>query len=232
MTVGALIQQPVQVARDPETGGLGRLRGYARVLRAEGLDPAQFDDFVQLAKAEAKRGPREPLAELIDELLADPRLHGLVIDGHLRVRSKLLEVQQELGFPWALQIAPEDLALLSPPNEHVGFRTATFLVALVAAGLDGCLGVAAAHEARLWPFFLVGAAHAVITMFAAFIFDSKKLLRVLGWMWLCGPAFTWWLMETSTDFDRVLILPAGLIVAFPSMLTAWLALGLSGKAPE
>jgi hypothetical protein len=207
-----------------------QVRAYARTLREDGLDEGQFQRFIFLAKEEAVASPTE-IAQLVEELLQDDRLTVMMV-GEVRVRARLLEVQQALGFPWALQIDPGDLVLLKPPETHVGFRWVTVIAALLTALFDGCFAMIAQHEAAIALFFIVGLLHALFVAGAAVSFASKKHLRALGWMWLCGPAFTAALMAVSHDRESVALGVVGLAFAFPSMVTACLALGLSRKAPE
>ncbi len=212
--------------------GLARLRRYAETLRTDGLDQAQFEEFISLARQEAKARPGPELARFVDELLEDDRLRHVVIAGQVRVRARLLEVQQLLGFPWALQIAPEDLVLIAAAPTHGGFRGVTGFVAVLSACFNAVFLAATLRETPLALFFFTGLAPAIATLFAAYSFSSRRLLRTLGWLWLLGPAFTAWALRWFSSGDAASVALVGMGFAFPSMLTAWLALGLSGKAPE
>lgn len=230
--MNALNQQPFRVAPESAPSRLERLRLYADTLRTDGLDSGQFHTFIELAKAEAGDAPGPELAQLIDELLADPKLKGMVIAGHLVVRPKLLELQQALGFPWALQIDPDDLALLKPVDQATGLRAVTLLVALFSGLFNGAFAAMLTREPKIAAFFAVGLVHALVTLASTITFGTRKRLRILGWMWLCGPAFTAGTMAFARLKDWTGIAAFGLVMALPAMVTAWLALGLSRKAPE
>ncbi|MFT3841306.1 MAG: hypothetical protein QM723_30220 [Myxococcaceae bacterium] len=205
---------------------------YAETLRTDGLDSGQFHTFYELAKAEAKDAPGPELAELLDGLLTDPRLVGRVIAGHLVVRPKLLELQQALGFPWALQIDPEDLALLHPPDPQTGLRAAAMLMSLVSTLFNGGFAAMTWREPPIALFFAVGLGHALTVLVSAATHRTRKRLRVLGWMWLLGPLFTLGTMVVAGRHEWQSVAGLGLTFALPAMATAWLALGLSRKAPE
>lgn len=91
----------------------------------------------QLDALAAGGGSRE-VADLLEQLLESGRLAGLEDSGGRSCRAAATEALTRLGFPYALEVRPEDLAFLRGQHEAQGFpwvptAAGTLLVAGLAA---------------------------------------------------------------------------------------------------
>jgi hypothetical protein len=193
---------------------------------AGGETPAQVDLFAAALRTAVEKR-RATLAPALSALLERTDLaHLRMTDGHL-LRSVLLAAQQQLGFPWALEIAPEDLDLLQAPPRHLRLRGAIVATALGSSawGLWLVLLVAGT-EARgglaLGAAFGLSVAYAVAAAVEAVAFRSAKRLLRVARAWILAPAFLlggWLVIDRANPFGMLMV--AALFSA-PSMLTAGL----------
>jgi len=221
---------------------LSDLRARARQLADGALDGEACAAVVRQLERDVALSPGPELGALLQELLDDPRLRLRSLPGGQPLRLRLLQAQQALGFPWALEVAPEDLALL--PRAEVpryGGRALLFLASAFSFLWNGALarlvdgetlvtGHAPWEQAPL--FFLLAAIHAGATLLLALSFRPRWLLQASAWLGLLAPLFA--LQATlRSGFDQ---LGGNLLVAavavLPTTLTALGALRLSRDARE
>jgi hypothetical protein len=196
------------------------------------------------------RWPGEQVQSLLRRLLDEPGLCAREVSPGQTLRRTFLSVQQTLGFPWALELSPEDLAILSPPPAEARspvLRTLTFLSALVSAMWSGwvvfmSLAILSGNNfewvvAAGFAFASLGVAHSVAAMSTVVSIRSTtaavERLKRLGACFLLGPLAGLAVSAAGRDISMMAI---GLIFAAPSMVTAALcgatAWGLSSSAGE
>lgn len=186
-------------------------------------------------QALALRHPTAQTHGLLNQLL-----DGNTLDDHLDARgvscrAAVVAAQVSLGYPWALEVAPEDLELLreSASGRRGGIsRWATFVSALASFAWSAGVAVSMLSELHrerelllLGPFAL-GAAHAVgaLVVSAATPADrpaedrrrAARWYSALGWMGLVGPLFSG-IAALALTPD---VFWVGMFCASPAMLTA------------
>ncbi len=189
----------VAAAAPPEDDPLARVRAQTAQLLEGTLD---FDaSAVLLRRLEewATRTPGPEVASLLRGLLDDPRLAGRTWSGE-PLRARLLRAQQALGYPWALEISPDDLALLPRRGDpRYGARAALLALATLAllwnASLahlsDSVFGGPARETWAVLPlFFMLAIVHAGVSMVLAISFRPQWLMRTVGWLGLFAPLLT------------------------------------------
>jgi len=234
MTVNALTHEsaaaPVENDADFRT-----LADEAKRLRLGKLSDQEASEFVSSVRAAASKRPSEALARLIGSLLSEAAL-TLDTERGRKLRGGLVQAQLALGFPWALEMAPEDLALAHPkPARFLGGRIALGFFATLSVAWNGAWGVGTLsdwnHEGLVPLYFIVGALHAMVSWYAAAGLRSRRLYRCLGLLVLCGPAFSVLQMLRVMPHQSGETLVLGLIFAVPAMLTALVSLVISAAMP-
>ncbi len=133
-------EAPVAVADDSASAELellAELEAHAGRLR-EGRSPArEADELARAARALSAGFPGERTARRIAALLEERALASVPGSDGQPLRRALVEAQAALGFPWALEIEPDDLALLPREPER-------FLPQAVLTGSYVLLGLTAA----------------------------------------------------------------------------------------
>lgn len=216
----------------------------SEVLEATDLDASQAaaDQLREALFAMVDEWPAERVQPLVRALLDDPLL-GERLDGRgHRLRVAFVSAQQALGFPFALEVEPEDLALMRPRAPLV--RRGDLASALVfVAGAGATLwnvallftvlpvigsGLELSAPSVGGAFLGAGVAHALVAMRTvargrrADRVAIRRTLRQLAWAALLGPlgALSVALADARLD-GRPLILE-GLVAALPSMTVALL----------
>jgi MFS family permease len=184
------------------------------------------------------------LAQLVPSAQSGTLLHRLLDDGSLDTcfdldgmpcRVALVSALVGLGYPWALEVSPEDLQLLRRETGRRRFRglksrLATALSALASAGW-GLLWLMNLGRGASWLHvpFAVGLVHGLAALVVAALASPTRSpaergrvalgYGVLGWAVLCGPLFS--------AIAGIALAPGwtnafwlGMAFASPSMLTA------------
>lgn len=186
------------------------------------------------------RWPGAQVQALLQRLLDDPALGEHPDEAGDPLRRTLVGTQQRLGFPWALEVHPDDLAHLAlrPARARRGLavRALTFfsgalalvwnalLLWLMAGALGGGPDPGLVIVAKV--FAAVGIAHALAAMVAAAKADQPprrmglRWLRRLAWSGLLGPAVALG-AAAVVELDKAgPALLVSLLCAGPSMLVA------------
>ncbi len=217
-------------------GDLASVREDVALLLSGKMPDAELGGFLERLDELAAREPSPELARLISELLDHPWLGQRPLDGQ-PVRRRLLRAQQALGFPWALEVKPEDLQLLSSDPASllsVGARVSVAVAAAVSVlwsapvlllMVDG-LEYGARPEHSLLPvisLFLLTLLNGLASLVAAFKRQARPWLRWLGRTWVAGALLTLLMAALESGGFPAVGLATG-IAALPLMTTSWLAL--------
>ncbi len=148
----------------------------------------------------------EHCAHAVFELLADPRLVELR-DRHGRnMRALAVAALVRMGYPWALRVAPEDLALLRGEQESARASMLKWVNAILAVGPLLVMALGGASLLMFPPNLLTGAVLLVVFCSAAMVvgvagavlrrharrgFQSASLIGCLVClvMWMIGMLF-------------------------------------------
>lgn len=181
--------------------------------------------------------------ELLQELLDSRQLDSFFDTNGVSCRAAVIDAQLALGFPYALEVNPDDLTLFRSGAlraEALGSTRAlkwvsglslawNVAIAVLISGIaltTGSHGIPVAMLATL-PF-LVGAGHGLTALITAASSKPSRSLedrrwaarvyRILGWLGLLGPA----LSALIAVWTGVAGLVIGMLLAAPAMLTALL----------
>ncbi|MBL8921980.1 MAG: hypothetical protein JNJ54_24235 [Myxococcaceae bacterium] len=219
-----------------EAAGLGRVRSLLIELERTPADPVIALAFNRAVSALAKQ-PSAEVFGFLRELNELPVLRQAKDSNGYPCRAAVLAAWVELGYPWALELAPEDHAWLraQTPGAGAGWLSVTFVLAVLSAifnvGVSGLLAFEFLSRPSWveWlvvvPFAAMGA-HGIATLAAAQAgLDGGPAaagrLRALGYAGLVAPA--------AALVPAVISLELGLCVLLlglpftASALTAWWA---------
>jgi hypothetical protein len=217
-------------AAEPAPSELEELKAFAVPLSMDQLDAEERTHFFARLTHLAKARPSPELASLVERLLELPALRR---ERNPQARRKVLESQLALGFPWALELKPEDLDLVlgrdEVPRVNQGWLVGLALLSLTWTGwaftwLEQSLlaGHLPARDGHLALFVLAGVVHAALAVTAALRGRRGTLLKLVGAVWVLGPLFA---LAQALDAPHwgVLAFVLALVAATPSMATALLA---------
>lgn len=214
----------------------------AEVVQLAGEDSRRkAEELKRRVAALAGRWPGAMVQPLLQRLLDDPRLGAHPDEAGELLRRALVAAQQQLGFPWALAVHPDDLAHLAPrpPRVQRGLvaRALAFVSAWLALAFSALVTFFSLAALERRPVDLVvgliaalgaaGMAHAFAVMVTVTRKEPRRpgvltALRGLAWSWVLGPAgaLATSLAAGSGYGGDSTVLLAGLVAAAPSMLTA------------
>jgi hypothetical protein len=184
--------------------------------------------------------PREKVHALVRHLLDDPGLtdHRAARSAHLR--RELVGVLFRLGFPWALEITPEELRLLKgtadeenpePPGYKAGIIT--FLMAMVSLPWNLFVTLVSGlmmaehttwHSFSFFALAALGSIHSVLVMIAT-AGDKPQEKRAARLRWLAKWAVWGPVAAVAVVSDagwRWKLAFSGLFIAGPSLLVSLL----------
>jgi hypothetical protein len=190
--------------------------------------------------------PKEAVQSLLRRLLDDPSF-GRHLDARGEpLRRAVVEANQRLGYPWALELHPDDVqhaAAIPFQADRAAQAAALTMVAAVGSALWNGLWLNA--RLSVWEedpnsfviaMFGVGTLHAVLAFAAAaWSFRDKEpgLLRWLGRAIALGPAASLAVMAIDPGSFHPAVFIATMIAAAPAMATAagcaWTASALKKK---
>lgn len=186
------------------------------------------DELAMALKMLAVRSPTLQTRDLLQGILDRKELDGFNGTDGISCRAAVINAQVALGFPYALEVAPDDLVLLREATRHAYRPRHTALVAgalslVWNAGFVLLLGVIASSAsnkdklALVMAPFVIGAAHALAALVTgARSKPNRRAFQVLAWMGLLGPLFT----GIAALEIGIGGLVAGVIAAAPAMFTA------------
>jgi hypothetical protein len=226
----------VEAVEAPLAGSAGsdvsRLRALALQVLEDPADVERATAFNTALRVVSRR-PTEALFLFIQELSADGRL-AVTCDGSGRsCRTALIAAWLDLGYPWALQVDPEDVAFLQRSRTHpgaVGWAVVTTLFAIASAlfnGLTLTVMLPIALEPATLPAtvgFAAALVHAVVALVAVLQEKPRALTWVAraGWLaplWCAAVAF----LASGLGWRAVVV---GLAASTPQLLTATAAWAL------
>ncbi|MFY0525273.1 hypothetical protein ACN28I_19715 [Archangium gephyra] len=132
----------------------------ARVAASDAERARVAGELNQQLDALAAGGGSREVADLLHQLLESGRLAGLADAGGRSCRAAATEALTRLGFPYALEVRPEDLAFLRGQDEAQGFpwvptAAGALLVAGIVAEWAGPLLQGVSREGPLVPLVLL-----------------------------------------------------------------------------
>ncbi len=251
-----VLDQPAQQFDDEEVPSLrAQVEALVETVAQEGEEPVGRGAASRLkvalealARAEPTRGTRDFLQGLLDRRTLD----GLKDAQGLPCRGAVVSAQLALGYPYALEISPEDLQALRDagrPQTQRGLaaRVLTGLSASVSLLWNGWMAamlmanLGRTGEVAAWYLapLLIGAGHGLVALVQAAGASttrsdeerqrSARTLKVLGWMFSVGPAASV-IAELVNGHGAFFF---GLIAAAPAMVTALLcAVTAAQVAPD
>jgi len=231
--------QPVslfEAAEAPVAGSAGsdvsRLKALALQVLEDPADVERATAFNTALRVVSRR-PSEALFLLIQELAADGRLAATADASGHSCRTALIAAWLDLGYPWALQVDPEDVAFLQRSRAHpgaAGWAVVTTLFAIASALFNGLM-LAVMVPFALEPVALpatVGFAAALVHAVVALVAVLQEKPRALTWvaragwlapLWSAGVAF----LASELGWRAVAL---GSAAATPQLLTATAAWAL------
>ncbi|GEM_PF-1756217 len=190
--------------------------------------------FAAELDALAREAPTQDTRDVLDALLSTEELDRFVDGAGVPCRVAVVNALLALGFPYALEVSPDDLQLARKhaPKwvgvKGVGWlRGAAVLSMVWSFGWIGMIAKQAPGPFFGWGLlvsapFLIAAAHgltALITSFVGKPRTQQKVYSALAWLGLLGPAAA----VLVGTFGPGLLFFGGLLIAGPAMVTAWLA---------
>lgn len=213
----------------------------AAVVQSAGDDSRRVAEALkQKVAALPGRWPGAQVQALLQRLLDDPALSAHLDEAGDPLRRTLVGTQQRLGFPWALEVHPDDLAHLAlrPPRagRALALRALAFFSGALALVWNALLLwmardlVTGEHDKALGgvasALAAAGLTHALAAMMTTAMADRAPrhkvlaLLRGLAWAGLLGPVGALGAAAVVESGVAPLALAAGLLCAGPSMLVA------------
>lgn len=231
-----LTRQPAGVGElQEEPPGIGRVRRLLIDLEQKPGDVTLAASFNRAVGALAKQRSAD-VFDFLRELSELPVLRQAKDPNGFPCRAAVLAAWIDLGYPWALELAPEDHAWLRAhsPGTGAGWLSATFVLAVLSAlfnvGVSGLFAVEVLSSGASWvewlvalPFVAMGA-HAIATIAATqagFVGGPAAAgrLRALGYAGLVAPVAA--LLPAGFSLELGLCV---LLLGLPftaSALTAW-----------
>jgi hypothetical protein len=192
-------------------------------------------DTLAAALGEAAKSPTPALGDALRAQLQRAELSHLRLSDGRPLRSALVAAQHALGFPWALEIAPEDLWMLRGPSRHLALRSALVAASLVSAAwaVGWALALGAPETlatAALTGVSLIALVHAFAAGVEAVAFRSVRRLTWLSQAWVFALAVIGVASCASPD-DRwdFLYLAGASLWSAPMLVTALLSVVLARR---
>ena len=204
------------------------------VHRIRSGDAAAADDLPEvLAQLPVNEPSRVMLRRLLDGRALDGRSDAFGVP----CRAALIAAQLKQGYPWALEVSPDDLQWMRRVVEvrarrvnHARWGTMALALGSLYWNGSGLLAAFPTGQLLFFTPFAIATAHALIAVRTAWRARADlpradraaaaHTFRILGAMALVGPAASAVLSLTFGDLGLI----AGMVVAVPAMATAFACL--------
>jgi hypothetical protein len=222
------LESPTPVKPD---GGITLSELIQRARNAAGEERAWLCTLVNRALAALSTAPdKDRQAALLLEMLDDEALHGLEDEQHVPCRAVAVEALLTIGYPWALQLEPEDVQFL---RDHPAQAVSSLPLARIFSGFAGAsavtfLALSVAQIPSWWMTQLLnspGELTLVVSLLATML---SAIPMVLGKPWLKAAR---WVMGISSVVAASIVASDALThhpSALHLMLLAIPVLGLLG----
>lgn len=196
-----------------------------------------------LPEALAELPPSEPSRVLVRRLLEQHTLDGRADSSGISCRAALIAAQLDQGYPWALEVPPDDVvwlrAQIAQRDRSVDLtRGITICLALPSLVWNaGWAALLAGSRSGGWLLpFVIGAGHAAWALTTAWRTHAQvprpqriaaaRSYRILATMCVVGPIASFIAASTAAN-DNTLLL--SMLFALPAMATAFACLPASER---